>query len=464
MLTIFQPSFVFAENLSATCFAYPSAARVGDEIIWTVIPQGGIGSYGYSWSGDDDLFGNNQSIAKVYDTDGEKEATVVVFSGGEFVTPTCIIEISEVEPVLSASCFPQSSVVNLSQEVEWSAEARGGDGKYEYSWSGDENLGGENRRSGRKQISKTYQTTGIKSATVVISSGEQSLSRTCNVTVEPDPLLTGICYPNNREASIGESVVWTAEARGGSGEYEYSWSGAESERGFRRNKQAASAIYDTFGVKTVSVSISSGNQSITEICSINVGSVLGARNQAIFPSDTSFTRDYSNNGFVAGVYSDNSQFDQSKQINSPNEPVDQQENESLPTTTIFPLGWAVFFALSSILGAILVFIFILLLNKKSRKSGQNKKLAFEENGIEKSISRIIQAEASKKEVIVSFEALKLLIKESEEVPSVALKNLEQIIDEIKTLPIPFIPGEDRWPSISKETIENFFLRKKTGAI
>lgn len=83
-------------NLTATCSANPSNANVGDNVIWTVYPNGGNGAYSYSWTGTDGLsYGNAYQIQQRYSTAGTKTATVTVYTtGGQTVTATCNTNIA----------------------------------------------------------------------------------------------------------------------------------------------------------------------------------------------------------------------------------------------------------------------------------------------------------------------------------------------------------------------------------
>jgi hypothetical protein len=78
-------------NLTAICSAQPSSANVGDNVIWTVYPNGGNGSYTYSWTGTDGLsYGNAYQIQQRYTTPGTKSATVTVYStNGQSIVATC---------------------------------------------------------------------------------------------------------------------------------------------------------------------------------------------------------------------------------------------------------------------------------------------------------------------------------------------------------------------------------------
>ena len=86
----------YNNNLTATCSANSSNANVGDNVVWTVYPNGGIGSYTYSWNGSDNLsYGNAYQIQQRYLTSGYKTATVTVYStNGQTVTATCNTNIA----------------------------------------------------------------------------------------------------------------------------------------------------------------------------------------------------------------------------------------------------------------------------------------------------------------------------------------------------------------------------------
>src|SRR3989344_7878156 len=134
---------VFAvENLTARCSVEPLAINIGERAIWRVLAEGGDGNYEYQWSGSDDLIGNTSSVGKFYSRSGTKNATVTVYSEGQIVTPTCSLIVLDTFQTLTGSCFTQSSILRESDRVDWRVEAFGGDGRYEFSWSGTDDLRG----------------------------------------------------------------------------------------------------------------------------------------------------------------------------------------------------------------------------------------------------------------------------------------------------------------------------------
>ena len=125
-------------------------------------------------------------------------------------------------------CFatPNSVFLQRQTPVRWTVNYSGGTNPT-YSWSGDENLSGSTA-----VITKTYQTAGIKKATVIIND-----SRTVNgvstvlppktiicdpsVTVEEFEPLAISCTVDKRWAAPGEPITWSIKVTGGSRTSEY---------------------------------------------------------------------------------------------------------------------------------------------------------------------------------------------------------------------------------------------------
>ena len=82
-------------KLSASCSFDPIAGAVdtgnsdGTEFTWTATASGGVGDYGYNWSGTDGLIGSGETTATTYTETGNKTAQVTVTSGDESVTVKC---------------------------------------------------------------------------------------------------------------------------------------------------------------------------------------------------------------------------------------------------------------------------------------------------------------------------------------------------------------------------------------
>lgn len=265
-----------------SCSYSGGTVRIGDSVLWTAQASGGAGNFSYSWSGSDGLSGTGSSLYKTYSNSGTKYASVTVTSGGVQQTANCgsvfVLEQQNINP-LSATC----SVANyynipVGSSVVWNALATGGKGNYAYSWSGNDNLSG----SGPTAFI-SYQTAGSKTGQVTITSGNETITRSCGtvnvisnnppVVNPPQQNLAVSCYPSSTYANTNQNVLWSALASGGTGSYSYSWSGSD---GLSSGGSTVSQSYYSPGTKFASVTLYSGGQSITQSCnsSVLVSSVL----------------------------------------------------------------------------------------------------------------------------------------------------------------------------------------------
>lgn len=80
--------------------------------------------------------------------------------------------------------------------------------------------------------------------------------------------LTVSCYASPSNPSSGDRVRWYANASGGDGSYDYSWSGTDGLDSTAHNPYIT---YDNDGVKYATVSVSSNGYTAIQTCSVNVG-------------------------------------------------------------------------------------------------------------------------------------------------------------------------------------------------
>ena len=81
---------------------------------------------------------------------------------------------------LRVSCYADDSNPNTGDRVRWYAEVDGGDGNYDYDWTGTNGLD-----STSKNPTKTYSSTGTKRATLTVTDGDNNeASATCTVYVD----------------------------------------------------------------------------------------------------------------------------------------------------------------------------------------------------------------------------------------------------------------------------------------
>ena len=79
---------------------------------------------------------------------------------------------------LNGTCSAGVTNTQAGGTVTWTASATGGNGFYNYYWTGDEGLS-----SSGEYAAKVYAYNGAKNATVTITSNGQSITRTCSITV-----------------------------------------------------------------------------------------------------------------------------------------------------------------------------------------------------------------------------------------------------------------------------------------
>ncbi len=102
------------------------------------------------------------------------------------------------------------------------------------------------------------------------------------------------CYSNVASSYTGSQVTWSASASGGTGSYNYSWSGTDGLYGY---SSSVSKLYYSNGYKYGSVTVTSGNQTITQNCTNSVqisDSYYQGYNQQAYSYPTQYVT-YNNN-------------------------------------------------------------------------------------------------------------------------------------------------------------------------
>ncbi len=233
---VYTPVYTVAyPTLQASCFARTSnnaynnsnlSVLTGDTVTWYAYVSGGTGSYSYSWSGTDNLYGYASAIYKSYYNIGTKSAVLSVTSGNQVTTVNCgnlvnvyeivypqpqIIPVSVPVPIqvqvptiqypayqmnlntgLDIGCFVDPTTASINQPVTWSVEVTGGRAPYTYSWTGSDSLVGT-----ISSIIKYYGTSGVKSAIVTVTSADGKTGvKACSNTVTVRAPSTNIGYSN----------------------------------------------------------------------------------------------------------------------------------------------------------------------------------------------------------------------------------------------------------------------------
>jgi|GEM_PF-3402698 len=112
-------------------------------------------------------------------------------------------------PAVSVHCSSGVTSVAVNTNVVYSPwGVKGGTGVYTYSWLGTDGLSGISSWGG---IGKTYTSTGVKTATLTVTSGGASATATCGVTVTSAPSAFGNTVNSLLSNVIGGAqMIWDA--------------------------------------------------------------------------------------------------------------------------------------------------------------------------------------------------------------------------------------------------------------
>ena len=255
-------------ELTGSCSVSPASVTVGNSIAWSATASGGSGSYTYSWTGTDSLYGNSSYVSKVYSTAGTKTGTVTITSGSQSITRTCtaVVNSTPVNDNLTVSCSANKSNIDIDESVTWRAYPAGGTGSYSYDWSGTDGLDSSNQN-----FTWSYDDNGTKHANVSVTSGGQTASASCTVRVEEEEEeddLSVSCYASPSNPQVGVRMNWYARVSGGDGDYDYDWSGTD---GLNSSSRSPYKTYDMPGSKRATVTVTDGDgQEDTATCYANV--------------------------------------------------------------------------------------------------------------------------------------------------------------------------------------------------
>jgi uncharacterized repeat protein (TIGR01451 family) len=270
VLVITTPTTINAVDpvLNVSCSASPVSAEINQPVTFISVVSGGTGSYNYTWTGA--CTGSASNCTKSFSSAGVYTANVTVTSGSQSRSASCPVNITATPPppppppaTLNVSCSASPVTTGVNQNVDFISTVSGGTGVYNYTWTGACSGSGVD-------CSKSFSTAGVYTANLTVTSGSQSRSASCpvNITATPPPppaTLNVSCSASPVSAEINQSVSFISTVSGGSGAYNYTWTGDCSASSANCTKS-----FSTAGIYTANLTVTSGSQSRSASCPVNI--------------------------------------------------------------------------------------------------------------------------------------------------------------------------------------------------
>lgn len=157
---------------------------------------------------------------------------------------------------INVTCSPdKTSARTFTDTVVWNSNVTGGAPPYTYQWVGSDPLNGRTDSSPAVVYSSPNSVTPeSKTGTLTVTDFfDQTQTVDCgSVSVSGYDPLTATCAPDRTSSRVGESIAWTAQISGGSGQGQtFQWIGDDSLDGGTSNP--ANVTYNTVGEKFGSI-------------------------------------------------------------------------------------------------------------------------------------------------------------------------------------------------------------------
>lgn len=273
-----------APEFNGVCLVSPLTGKIGTVFNFSASATGGTGSYSYVWTGSDGISGSGPTITKSYNTAGVKQATATITSGTEIINRTCEVAVTDLPnltpPIVEPFCDGLVSRVNIS----WTEAERGNLG-YEVHIDNDSNwTNGYWRKNVPTGALNTSSESGFNpvngaSGTLTLVGNNTYYARVRYIkTAENGPEISFVgskcdgplvvtCSVSPSSAKINELVSWRATASGKTGFFTYLWTGTDGLSGTNSEEKKA---YNLTGIKSATVEVKSGNETITRTCAIEI--------------------------------------------------------------------------------------------------------------------------------------------------------------------------------------------------
>src|SRR6266568_217751 len=233
-------------------FAYsPSSTQAGEPVTFTASASGGTSPFTFSWSFGDGSTGTGSPATHTYSSAGSYTTTLTVKDSStpqQTATSRKAVSVTSPPSPISATFTVSPSSAEVGQSISFTASASGGASPYSYSWGYGDGSAGTGL-----QVTHTYNSDGTYQVTLTVA---DSLGNTgtwvAPVVVGTASLQDGFTY-SPTSPQPGDSISFTASARGGTPPYSYSW---DFGNGVSASGASATYSYAAAGHYTVTLSVS----------------------------------------------------------------------------------------------------------------------------------------------------------------------------------------------------------------
>lgn len=150
--------------------ANPSSLSSGESALLTWSSEGAFGCTGVGFSTGGRTRGSVIVTPKISTTYG-----LSCTNGVENAVAGTLVAVND---ILSVSCSGLPNPGTVFSPITWSASVSGGTGEYTYEWVGSDGLSGT-----APLLLRSYNSTGIKKAILVVTSGDTSVRTACDGTL-----------------------------------------------------------------------------------------------------------------------------------------------------------------------------------------------------------------------------------------------------------------------------------------
>ncbi len=183
--------------------------------------------------------------AESWGGDCSADGSVTLHPGDHKVCTITNHDIPVVVPSLNATCASNTTSTHIGENVVYTATVTGGTGSYTYAWSGTDNLSGT-----ESSVTKSYSTSGTKTAHLVVTSGSKTDTADCHVKIIENPPQTG-CIAIRKETYDTNGNVLTPVAQ-------FSFT-LDGNRSTTNDAEGSAKFYDvTPGIHTVTENAANG--------------------------------------------------------------------------------------------------------------------------------------------------------------------------------------------------------------